>query len=57
VSRTLFVMIRGAVMQEAMYGNPDVDDLIAGLHGIAGLVGWLGWLGWLGWEERSTPAI
>jgi hypothetical protein len=44
-------------MQEAMYGNPDVDDLIAGLHGIAGLVGWLGWLGWLGWEERSTPAI
>jgi hypothetical protein len=36
----LFVMIRGAVIKQAMYGNFDVDDLIAGLHGIVGLMAW-----------------
>ncbi|MFJ8768728.1 TetR/AcrR family transcriptional regulator [Streptomyces clavifer] len=48
VSRVLFMTIRGAVIQEAMYGDFDVENLIAGMHGIASL---------MAWEKNTTPSV
>lgn len=47
VSHTLVVVLRGFIMQQAMFGDFDVDDLIAGMRGLPGL---------FAYDEQSAPA-